>query len=154
MLRRLLSFGVLLVLLVVIAQTVRSQSGQKNQTSSDDTPAKDESKPKQAEDRSADEAAIRANIAQFAKAYDAGDAKAVAALFTPDAYIVGKEGNTTHGREGIARTFAEIFKNKPEKNIEIVVESIRFIGPDLAVEVGKTKVAKCSIVSAIPVRDE
>jgi uncharacterized protein (TIGR02246 family) len=130
---------VIVGLSIVIAQSVQSQSEPKKEASSPAAAAQDESKPGPGADRSADEAAIRANIAAFAKAYDAGDAKAIAALFTPEAYIVGKEGNTTQGREGIAQTFADIFKNKPEKKIEVEVGSIRFLGPDLAIEVGKTK---------------
>jgi uncharacterized protein (TIGR02246 family) len=137
--RILISSGIIACSLVVILQSVQSQSEPTKPSSPAARLGQDEGKAQPTADRSADEAAIRANIAKFIKAYNAGDAKAVAALFAPDAYIVGKEGNTTHGREGIAQTFADIFKNKPEKDIEVVVESIRFIGPDLAMEVGKTK---------------
>ncbi len=94
-----------------------------------------------AADRSADEAAIRANIAQFVKAYNAGDAKALAALFTPDGQIVDKEGDESEGREAIAQTFGDMFAAAPQKRIEVFVDSIRFLGADLAVEVGTTKEA-------------
>jgi uncharacterized protein (TIGR02246 family) len=90
-------------------------------------------------DHSADEATIRANIAAFEKAYNAGDAKAVAALFTTDAQIEDKDGDVAEGRDAIAKTFADLFAESPKKRIEIFVESIRFIGADLAVEVGSTK---------------
>src|SRR5262245_30700812 len=59
-------------------------------------------------DQSADEAAIRANIAEFVRAYNARDAKAVAALFLPEAQIIDEDGNTIQGREAIERQFAEI----------------------------------------------
>jgi uncharacterized protein (TIGR02246 family) len=90
-------------------------------------------------DRSADEAAIRANVASFVRAYNAGDAKAVAALFTPDAVIVDKEGNTSEGGAVIEQTFKGLFAAAPQKRLEAFIESIRFLGPDLAVEVGSTK---------------
>jgi uncharacterized protein (TIGR02246 family) len=136
--RILFSIGVIAGLSALVAQSVQSQSEPK---------AKDEGKARQRgtdlssspPDRSADEAAIRANIAQFVKAYNAGDVKAVAALFTPDGEAWDKEGNEAEGREAIAQTFADMFKAAPKRNIEVFVESIRFIGADLAMEVGTTK---------------
>jgi uncharacterized protein (TIGR02246 family) len=100
---------------------------------------RDKGKARPAADRSADEAAIRANIAKFVKAYNAGDAKAVAALFAPDGQVVDKQGNTTEGRDAIARTFEGLFEESPGRRIEVSVESIHFIGAELAVEVGTTK---------------
>jgi uncharacterized protein (TIGR02246 family) len=132
--RTLISIGVILGLSLVIAQAVQSRS-QPSATHQD----QDESKARPAADRSADEAAIRANIAQFVKAYNAGDAKAIAALFTPDGEVIDKEGNEAEGREAIEKTFAKIFQDMPEKNIDVFIESIRFIGSDMALEVGTTK---------------
>ena len=96
-------------------------------------------KAKPAANHSADEAAIRANVSRFVKAYNARDAKAVAALFTSDGQIEDKEGNVSEGREAIAQTFAGVFKANPEKQLEVSIESIRFIGADIAVETGTTK---------------
>src|SRR5215212_1788242 len=98
--RIVLSIGVLACLSALIAQTVQSQS----------EPAK-RAAPAAAQpaaDHSADETAIRAHIEQFVKAYNAADAKAVAALFTPDGQIEDKEGDITEGREAIAQTFAAL----------------------------------------------
>jgi len=99
----------------------------------------DQGKARPTPDRSADEAAIRANIALFVKAYNAGDAKAVAGLFTPDGKAVDKEGNEAEGREAVAKTFAELFAARPNKHLEVFVDSIKFIGADLAMEAGTTK---------------
>ncbi len=90
-------------------------------------------------DRSADEAAIRANVEQFVKAYNAHDAKGVAALFLPGGETIDKDGDMVKGREAIAKTFEDLFKATSDKRIDVSVESIRFIGPDLAVETGQTK---------------
>jgi uncharacterized protein (TIGR02246 family) len=133
------SIAVIVGLSAVVAQSVQSQSQPTKQVSPARQSGQDESKARPGTDHSADEAAIRANIAQFVKAYNAGDAKAVAALFTPDGKAVDKEGNEAEGREAIAQTFAELFAATPKKRLETFVESIQFIGADLAVETGTTK---------------
>jgi uncharacterized protein (TIGR02246 family) len=137
--RVLVSIAVIGCLSIVVAQTVKSQS---NPTTTDPTvgragAADDRTQP--AANRSADESAIRANIDLFIKAYNAGDAKAVAALFTPDGQVENQDGEITEGREAIAQVFAGLFSESPKKKLEVFVESIRFIGADLAVEVGTTK---------------
>jgi uncharacterized protein (TIGR02246 family) len=137
--RILISIGVIVGLSAVVAQTVQSQSQPKKQAPAAGRSGEEEGKARPAADHSADEAAIRANIDRFVKAYNAGDAQAVAALFTPDGQIEDKEGNQTEGRKAIAQTFADLFKATPKKQIEVSVESIRFIGSDLAMEVGSTR---------------
>jgi uncharacterized protein (TIGR02246 family) len=131
--------GLLAGLLVVIAQSVQSRLEPKTQATPDSQQGQEQAGAKPVADRSADEAAIRANVAAFVRAYNAGDAKAVAALFTPDGLIMDKEGNTSEGREAIAQTFADLFAEAPEKTLEVFISSIQFIGSDLAVEVGTTK---------------
>ena len=63
----------------------------------------------------------------------------MAALFTPDGQTVDKEGNEAEGREAIAQTFRELFAAMPKRQLEVFVESLRFIGSDIAMEVGTTK---------------
>jgi uncharacterized protein (TIGR02246 family) len=137
--RILLSIGVTVCLSTVVLQFLPSQSQPTKQSSPTGPSRQNDGEARPAADRSADEAAIRANIAQFVKAYNAGDAKAVAALFTPDGQIEDKEGDVTEGREAIAQTFADLFADMPKRKLEVFVESIRFIGTNLAVEVGATK---------------
>src|SRR6476620_11784578 len=127
--RALFLIGVFVCLSVIVAK-IQSQPESAKQAPVVGQPAAD---------RSADEAAIRANIEQFVTAYHAHDAKEVAALFTPDGQIEDKDGNVTEGREAIAQVFAGLFAEAPQKRIEVFVDSIRLIGPDLAVEVGTTK---------------
>jgi uncharacterized protein (TIGR02246 family) len=123
-----ISAGILAVVSAIIAQT--STVGRSAPGESPNLPLAD---------RAADEQAIRANIDAFVKAYNVGDGKAVAGLFTPDGQIENKDGNITDGRESIAQAFADIFADSPQKRLEVFVESIRFIGAELAVEVGTTK---------------
>jgi uncharacterized protein (TIGR02246 family) len=133
------AIGVVVGLSVLVGPSVLSQSEPAKQATPAGRSGQDAGKAPPAADRSADEAAIRANVAQFVKAYNAGDAKAVAALFTPDGQIVDKEGNAAEGREAIAQTFGDLFAATPQKRIEVFVDSIRFVGADLAEEVGTTK---------------
>lgn len=84
------------------------------------------------------EVAIRASVEEFAKAYNAHDAKAVAELFLPQAQIVDENDITIQGRENIQNLFADVFAESPETTINIEIESIRFIGTSLAVETGTT----------------
>jgi uncharacterized protein (TIGR02246 family) len=136
--RILFSIGVTVALSIVVLQSVQSQP-EPAKPASPTGSGRDEGQARGGADRSADESAIRANIAQFVKAYNAGDAKGVAALFTPDGQAVDKDGDAAEGREAIAKTFGELFAARPKKKLEIFVESIRFLGADLAMEVGTTK---------------
>ncbi len=91
-------------------------------------------------ERKADEQALRQLIAAFTKAYNAGDAKALAAMFTADGEIVEQDGDTTHGRAAIEQFFADEFEQHPKSKMEDVVESIRFLSPIAAVEEGLTTI--------------
>jgi uncharacterized protein (TIGR02246 family) len=89
---------------------------------------------------SADETAIRHVVDAFTKAYNQADAKAIAVLFTPEAEIVNEEGATHQGRAAIEEEFAAIFKDHPQAHIAIHIDSIRFVSPTVAVEVGSTTI--------------
>ncbi len=134
-----LLIGLLAGLVLVISQAVQSRSEPQKQATPEAREGQEQAGEKTAANRSADEAAIRANVAAFVRAYNAGDAKAVATLFTPDALIVDKEEDTSQGRAAIEQTFADLFAAAPQKRLEVFIGSIRFIGPDMAVEVGTTK---------------
>jgi uncharacterized protein (TIGR02246 family) len=131
--------GLIVGLSAIIAHSVQSQTEPAKPTSPASPSAQVQTKARPAVDHSADEAAIRANIAKFVKAYNSADAKSIAALFTPDGEAWDTDGNESEGREAIEQTFAELFKENPKRQIEVMVESIRFIGADMALEVGSTK---------------
>ena len=84
--------------------------------------------------------AIRLAAQAFAKAYNAGNAKAIAQLFAADGEIVNEEGESTRGRAAIEGAFAGIFKEHPKTHIDLVSESIRFPSPNMAVEDGTATV--------------
>lgn len=93
-----------------------------------------------APEASTDEKAIHQLIDEVEKAYNAADAKALAALFTDDAELVDEDGDVTHGREAIEERFVAAFAARPGAKMSIEVESIRSIGPGLLVEDGTTTV--------------
>ena len=90
------------------------------------------------ERRSADEAAIRQTDASFVKAYQQGNAKSVAAHFTPDAEYVDEFGNVIQGREAIEESLTEFFDKHRGCKLEMNIDTIRFISPEVAVEDGRT----------------
>ena len=88
---------------------------------------------------STDEAQIRANVDAFVKAYNARDSKSLANLFASDAQLVDEDGNSSHGRDAIEKVFAGIFVDAPDAQIHVNVETLRFFGPALAIETGRSK---------------
>src|SRR5262245_54235227 len=73
--------------------------------------------------READEKGIRQSADEFAKAYNAHDAKKLAALFAADAEIVGEDGNSTQGRSDIEQAFGAIFADQPNSRMSIAIHS-------------------------------
>src|SRR5271166_4166307 len=89
-----------------------------------------------AEVRADDERALRALVAEFTRAFNARDVKAVAALFSDNARLVTLTGSTINGRAAIEQLFASSFQEYPGQTIEVKSESLRLLGADSAVEEG------------------
>lgn len=96
--------------------------------------------PKRSSGRAADEKAIREAGAAFVRAYNAGDARAIADLFTEDAEAIDEDGRAVQGREAITALFAAVFEDRPGESIEVDVDSLRFLGPDTAKEEGRSRI--------------
>lgn len=90
---------------------------------------------------SSDEAAIRALMAQFVRAFDAGDAPAVASLFTVDARLESEDGDVVAGRPAIQKHFAEAFERAPGRTITLQTKTLRMLGAEAAIEEGIAVVA-------------
>jgi uncharacterized protein (TIGR02246 family) len=101
-------------------------------------------------DRPADERAIRSVGEIFRRAYNAGDAKAVASLYTDDAELIEEDGTRFQGRKAIEDLYSLVFQERKGRTIEIMVDSIRFLGPEIAKEVGQTGV-KSAVSTESPV---
>ena len=87
-----------------------------------------------------DEKAIADLVAAFAKAFNAGDAAAAAATYAEDALVVDEHGERTEGRAAIRAQLAASFADSPGSTIAIKVDSLRFLGPDTALEEGRTTI--------------
>jgi uncharacterized protein (TIGR02246 family) len=86
-------------------------------------------------------AAIDATAEAFAKAFNAGDAKAVAGLWTADGSLIDEQGAIYKGRKAIEDVYAAFFKEYPGARIDILVGPIEFPTPATAVEDGVSRVA-------------
>ena len=87
-----------------------------------------------------DEKAIAGLVAAFTKAFNGGDAAAAAATFAEDALVVDEHGERTEGRAAIRAQLAASFADSPGSTIAIKVDSLRFLGPDTALEEGRTTI--------------
>jgi len=94
-------------------------------------------------DQAADEAAIRKNDDAYVEAYNKHDAKAVASMWSPEAvYVDPDTGEEAVGREEIEKEFAETFADLKNSKLEIKVNSIKFLSPNVAVENGTARVIR------------
>ena len=109
------------------------------QTSSLPAPATEKKAPA-ATPSNPSEAAIRASAEAFIKAFNAGDAKAVANLWTANGTIADEQGNAFKGRKAIEEQYAALFKAHPTARMQVAIKSIDFPTPTTAVEDGITQV--------------
>jgi len=86
------------------------------------------------------EAAIRASAEAFIKAFNGGDAKAVANLWTANGTVADEQGNVFKGRKAIEEQYAALFKAHPTARMQVAIKSIDFPTPTTAVEDGMTQV--------------
>jgi uncharacterized protein (TIGR02246 family) len=116
------------------AESIGAKAADKPASKAPAAPATDPDK------NAADEEAIRQTGETFAKAYGEGDASAVAAHFTPDAEYVDEQGDVFQGRQAIEESLAAYFVENPGSQLEVTIDSIRFVSPGVAIEDGTTTV--------------
>lgn len=94
-------------------------------------------------DQAGDEAAIRKNAEAYVEAYNKHDAKAVAAMWSPDAvYMDPSTGDAAVGREEIEKVFAETLAGLKEAKLEVEVKSVDFMSPNVAIESGTARIIR------------
>lgn len=94
-------------------------------------------------DQAADEAAIRKNAEAYVAAYNNRDANALAAMWSPDAvYTDPSTGAAATGREEIAKLFATTLAGLKDARLEVQVEAVQFVSPNVAIETGKVRFAR------------
>jgi uncharacterized protein (TIGR02246 family) len=97
----------------------------------------------EADRQAADEAAIRKAVGSYVAAFNRGDAKALAALWSPDAVYTNRlSGEQVVGRAEIEKQFAAILSEVKGAKLEAKTESVRFVSPNVAVEQGTAKVIR------------
>jgi uncharacterized protein (TIGR02246 family) len=96
----------------------------------------------EANDQAADESAIRKAVNSYVAAFNRGDAKALASLWSPEAvYTNPVTEEQVAGREAIEKQFAAIFAEAKGK-LEATTVSVQFVSPNVAVEYGTAKVIR------------
>lgn len=95
----------------------------------------------------ADKSAIEATAKAFVTAYDAGNAKAIAALWTTNGeYSLGNQ--MLKGRAEIQKLYEEHFRASPGSKMEVRIESVRSLAPNLLLEEGVASVSGGGVNSA------
>jgi uncharacterized protein (TIGR02246 family) len=88
-----------------------------------------------------DETAIRTGVEAYVKAFNEGNAEAVAAFWSPEAVYTDRiSGQQVVGREAIVKQFKELFESPGSPKLDVSVESIQFVSPNVAVEHGTAKI--------------
>ncbi len=83
------------------------------------------------------EVAIREMGSQYVAAFNKRDAKALAEYWSDEAVYTNRlTGERVIGREAIAEQFTELFADGAEVKLEVAVDSIDFISPNVALEKG------------------
>jgi uncharacterized protein (TIGR02246 family) len=90
-----------------------------------------------AQDRSDPEAEVRKTGQEFVTAFNKGDARAVAALWTKDAEYTGPDGEVLRGRDAIEKDYAAFFKKNPKAVLQVHIDSVRLLGRHTALEEGR-----------------
>jgi uncharacterized protein (TIGR02246 family) len=90
--------------------------------------------------RTTDRAAIGAQMENFLKAFEKGDAEQVASCWTAEGELIGDDGSAYRGRAAIAKVYREVFHSKEKRQAEIERESLRFPSENTAIEEGHFKV--------------
>ena len=83
--------------------------------------------------------AIRAAIRSYAEAFERGDGKTLAALWTPDGDIVDDEGRVLNGREAVGQ-ITPATKDAPRPSFRIEETNLRLLDADVAIEDGTVEV--------------
>ena len=85
----------------------------------------------------ADMQVIRAESEKFVAAFNKHDAKAVAAFWTADGEYIDDSGRSIVGRDAIEQDYSEFFAENPDVEIQIVIDSLRVLSDDVAMEDGR-----------------
>lgn len=83
-----------------------------------------------------DREVIEKNAEAFEAAFNSKDLEAIGQQFDENADYIDADGRVSRGRAMIVEDFQQIFESSPESRLQLIVEEIRFIGDDVAIEDG------------------
>jgi uncharacterized protein (TIGR02246 family) len=89
-----------------------------------------------------DEKLIQKNQAGYIRAFNTGDAKALAAFWAADGEFVDAEGRSFKGRSAIEKEFASFFAETKGTKLEVSTHSLRFVSPLVALESGTSRLTR------------
>jgi uncharacterized protein (TIGR02246 family) len=84
--------------------------------------------------------AIEKVVASLQAAFNAGDAKAMAALWTPQGELIDIQGDHIEGRDAIEKQFGEFLAANKQAKMQIAIASIRMVSDDVAIVGATTEV--------------
>jgi uncharacterized protein (TIGR02246 family) len=90
--------------------------------------------------RAEDGDALQKRAEAFIEAFQKGDAKGVAAFWTPYGDYTDQTGKHLKGRDAIQKVFEAFFAENKDLKLRINSDSMRMVTPDVAVEDGMTEV--------------
>jgi len=100
----------------------------------DDTP---DPVKQEAPDQAKDEAEIRKTGEAYVQSFNSGDARKLAEFWSPEAVYTNRlTGEQVVGRAAIAEQFESLFESAEGLKLDIGIESIQFVSPNVAVENG------------------
>jgi uncharacterized protein (TIGR02246 family) len=91
-----------------------------------------------ADEQTGDKEALLNNAKAFVDAFEKGDAGAVAGFWAEDGEFVDLTGRRLQGRPAIEEAFKDFFAENKGVKLRIDINSVRFVGPNLAIEDGIT----------------
>lgn len=86
------------------------------------------------------EQAVQKIAGAFKAAFDQGNAKQVASFWAPEGEYIEAGGMRLVGRQAIEKAYQKYFKETKNAKIQIIVDSVRQIGDNLAIEEGRSMV--------------
>jgi len=93
-----------------------------------------------AESPTADEKGVKTAIESYVKAFNKGDAEAVANHWAEDAEYQLPTGDRVQGREAIRAAFAKMFAGESPPKIRVVKARVRVVTKDVAIEEGEVEI--------------
>jgi uncharacterized protein (TIGR02246 family) len=87
-----------------------------------------------------DKEAIAKCAAAFLDAFHKGDAKALAAFWTPNGEFIDQTGKHIKGRKALEKAFTTLFAEHKDLKARIDSHTLNFVTPNVAIEEGTTEV--------------